>query len=108
MKLKREIFSRPNRMVHKFGELLEREDPLGVETFDFHRPMRVSDHSDTARPATSQQYGLHNYRPDPSPVVKPNGECAHSDGPTLDVPMDFAMPIPVGTKRRLGPLRTDK
>jgi len=51
---------------------------------------------------------LHNYRPDPSPVVKPNGECAHSDGPTLDVPMDFAMPIPVGTKRRLGPLRTDK
>jgi hypothetical protein len=108
MKIQRDIFARGVRMTHKFDELIGRSDPLGMETFDVPRPMRVDQLSQGTGPSTSQQYGQHNYRPDPSPVVKPSGQCAHSDGPSLDTAMVVGMPVPVGTKRRLGPPRTDK
>jgi hypothetical protein len=110
MKMKREIFSRGVRMTHTFDELIDRQDPLATQTFDLERPMRPDALSKIAPtgPCTSQNYGLHNYRPDSSPVVKPNGQCARSDGPAPDYAMDLAMPIPAGTKRRLGPLKTDK
>lgn len=108
MKIQRDIFARGVRMTQKFDELVERADPLGIETFEVHRPMRVDELSKTGKPCTSQEYGQRNYRRDPSPVVKPNGQCARSDGPAPDFAMNFAMPIPVGTKRRLGPPKTDK
>jgi hypothetical protein len=108
MKIQRDIFARGVRMQHKFGELIGRSDPLGMESFEAHRPMRVDELSKPGRPCTSQEYGQHNYRPDPSPVTKPNGQMARSDGPAPDLAMGLGMPIPVGTKRRLGPPRTDK
>jgi hypothetical protein len=110
MKMKKEIFSRGVRMSHPFGELVGRQDPLGTQTFEAPWPRRVDDLSKRSpgRPMTSQQYGLHNDRPDSSPVVKPNGQCAHSDGPAPDLAMMFGRPIPVGTKRRIGPLKTDR
>lgn len=110
MKIQRDIFARGVRMQHKFEQLVDRADPLGTQTFDAPWPKRVDDLSKRApgHPCTSQQYGQHNYRPDPSPVVKPNGQCARSDGPAPDLAMQLGMPIPVGTKRRLGPPRTDK
>lgn len=110
MKMKKEIFSRPTRMIHPFEQLVDRQDPLATQTFEAPWPKRVDDLSKpgAGRPCTSQDYGLHNYRPDSSPVVKPGGQCARSDGPTPDFAVELAMPVPVGTKRRLGPLKTDK
>lgn len=110
MKMKKELFSRSTRYIHPFDELIERQDPLATQTFEMERPMRPDALSKIAPtgPCTSQDYGLHNDRPDSSPVVKPNGQCAHSDGPAPDYAMIDARPIPVGTKRRLGPLKTDK
>jgi len=106
MRIKKEIFSRGVRFNHTFDELIDRQDPLGTQTFDAPWPKRPDQLHNS--PCTSQEYGLHNDRPDASPVVKPSGVCAHSDGPSLDTAMELARPVPVGTKRRLGPLRTDK
>jgi hypothetical protein len=110
MKMKREIFSRGVRMIHTFEGLIDRQDPLATQTFEAPWPKRVDALSEKAagHPCTSQEYGLHNYRPDSSPVCKPGGGYAHSDGPLPDYAMDLAMPLPVGTKRRLGPPKTDK
>jgi hypothetical protein len=108
MKMKREIFSRPNRMVHQFDQLIDRNDPLATQTFDLHRPMRVDELHSKSQACESTEYGLHNYRLDSSPVVTPGGRCARTDGPSPDIAMGVAMPWPVGTKRRLGPLKTDK
>jgi hypothetical protein len=108
MKIKREIFSRGTRYIHTFDELIERQDPLGTQTFEVPWPKRPDDLSSRSHPCTSQEYGLHNDRPDASPVVKPSGQLAHSDGPEPDYAMQQARPVPVGTKRRLGPLKTDK
>jgi hypothetical protein len=110
MKMKKELFSRGVRMTHPFEQLIDRQDPLATQTFDMPWPRRVDDLSKRApgHPCTSQDYGLHNDRNDSSPVVKPNGKCAHSDGPAPDYAMIEARPVPVGTKRRFGPLKTDK
>lgn len=108
MKMKREIFSRPNRMTHQFEQLLDRNDPLGTQTFDAPWPRRVDDLSAGSKPLESREHGLHNDRPDSSPVVTPGGRAARSDGPAPDFAMAFGRPIPVGTKRRLGPLKTDR
>lgn len=110
MKMKRDIFSRGARMQHQFEGLIDRNDPLGTATFEAPWPKRVEDLSKRGpgHPCTSQEHGLHNYRLDPSPICKPGGGYARSDGPVTDAAMELAMPIPVGTKRRLGPPRTDK
>jgi hypothetical protein len=108
MRIPKDIFARGNRMIFKFEGLLDRSDPLGTQTFDMPWPKRVDDLSKPGRPCTSQDYGLHNYRPDPSPVCKPDGGYARSDGPAPDAAMELAMPLPVGTKRRLGPPKTDR
>jgi hypothetical protein len=110
VKMKREIFSRGVRMTHPFEELITRGDPLGTDTFSMDWPKRVDDLSKLAagRPCSSQQYGQHNDRPDSSPVSKPGGGVAHMDGPAPDYAMIIGRPIPVGTKRRLGPPKADK
>jgi hypothetical protein len=108
MRLKKEIFSRGVRFIHPFEQLLDRQDPLGTQTFEAPWPRRVSDLSAQSSPCLSREYGLHNDRPDSSPVVTPSGRCARSDGPAPDMAMMLGRPVPVGTKRRLGPIKTDK
>jgi hypothetical protein len=106
----KDIFSRPVRMISKYGSLERRQDPLGVDTFEMPWPKRVDDLSKKCPGGTrtNQDYGVTNYRPDPSPICKPNGGFASTDGPAPDRAQELAMPLPVGTKRRLGPLKTDK
>jgi hypothetical protein len=79
-------------------------------TFDLNPPVAVSNLSrpGTTGPREVQQYGESGYRRESSPVQKPGGGFATLDGPTPDPVEPFARPIPVGTKRRLGPPRTDK
>lgn len=108
--MKREIFRRGVRMTHQFGGLEGRNDPLGQGTFDPGFPERVSDlsHQGASKPLEVQRNGENFYRESPSPVCKPGGGYASLNGPTPDRPQEFAMPFPVGTKRRLGPPKTDK
>lgn len=108
--MKREIFRRGVRMQHQFGDLEGRNDPLGQGTFDPRFPERVSDLSKAgaSRPLEVQREGERFYRDSPSPVCKPGGGYASLNGPAPDLPQVLAMPMPVGSKRRLGPLKTDK
>jgi hypothetical protein len=106
--MKREVFRRGVRMTHEFGGLEGRNDPLGSQSFPFEGPQRVDELSTQGRPKEVQQYGEHQYRPASSPICKPSGGYASTNGPAPDVAQIFGMPIPVGTKRRLGPLKTDK
>jgi hypothetical protein len=106
--MKREIFSRGVRMQHQFGKTEKINDPVQSETFDLPTPDLSRTGGGRSYCAEVQQYGQHNYRPDPSPVQKPNGEFASTQGPRPDFVEQITRPIPVGTKRRLGPLKTDK
>jgi hypothetical protein len=106
--MKRDIFRRGVRMQIPFGTLEERNDPFGSGSFDFRPPERVDELSGPSRPMQVQQYGERRYRPSPSPIVKPNGACADMNGPAPDIAADIAMILPVGTKHRLGPLKTAK
>jgi hypothetical protein len=104
----RDIFRRGVRMVHRFGTLEERVEPWGAHTFEPHIPERVDELSGTGRSCEVQEYGEHSYREPSSAVVKPSGATASINGPSPDLPQILAMPIPVGTKRRHGPVKTDK
>lgn len=99
--LKREIFSRSNRMVHKFGETQRIDDPMQRHTFNLPMPNPVGVAS--TKPCNVQEYGEHNWRQESSPVQKPSGGMATINGPSLDEPGMFAMAIPVSTKRRKQP-----
>lgn len=103
--MKKDIFSRPARFVHKFGELETRSDPLEVNTFDFKPPVFPKRGS----PALEvHQHGEAYYRKEPSPVQKPDGTLATLNGPAVDYAEAAARPIPTGTKRRKDYLKTDK
>lgn len=114
--MKRDWFNRGVRMQHQFGETEKRNDPVGWNTFDpppfFTRPgMRDLSNMPATGPCEMSEYGVHSYRPDPSPVQKPGGGFAVTNGPerTLDFPEAIARPIPVGTKRRIAPpIKSDK
>ena len=109
--MKKDWFNRGVRMQHWFGETERRQDPMGVETFDpppFFRNSGVKDLKGQPPPCEMNEYGLRPYRPDPSPIQKPSGGFAETQGKPLDEPQNLGMPFPVGTKRRLGPPRTDK
>lgn len=104
--MKREIFRRGVRMTHPFGTLEECSDPWGTRTFDPRFPERVDQlHSP---PAEIHQYGERFYAPERSAVIKPTGAAASLNGPSPDIPELIARPIPIGTKRRHGPPKTDK
>lgn len=96
--MKRDIFRRGVRMQHQFGVLEERNDPLGTGTFSLPHPTRVTEHR--TGPVTIQQHGEHRPFPARSAIVKPNGGTATLAGPEPDYAMNFAVPTPVGTKRR--------
>jgi hypothetical protein len=109
--MKQDFFRRGVRMIHKFGELEKHDSPLGVGTFGIHAPERIGtlgDNGDHVRPLHIQAHGEHQYRPSSSPICKPAGGYADINGPAPDFAQNLAMPMPVGTKRRLGPLKTDK
>jgi hypothetical protein len=106
MKMKKEVFSRGVRMQHQFGDTINVNDPLQMHSFNVPLPEnRLAGHSPGCE---VQEYGEKNYRDAPSPVQKPNGSMASIDGPVLDLAEAHARPDPVGTKRRLGPPKTDK
>jgi hypothetical protein len=111
--MKRDFFRRGVRMETTYGPLEERYDPLGTGHFDLPTPIQVSalgtpGAPGRSRPLEIQDYGQHQYRESKSAVCKPSGGCASISGPEPDFAQTFAMPFPVGTKRRLGPPKTDK
>jgi hypothetical protein len=104
--MKKDFFSRGVRMIHPFGKTEEINDPLQHNTWDLPLPAnRIGGNSPGCE---VQQYGESNYLEDRSPIQKPSGEMASTQGPNPGLAEVLARPIPVGTKRRYGPLKTDK
>lgn len=110
--MKRDWFRRGVRMQHQFGDTEKINDPLGTSTFDppdFPLPgAGMKRLTGTGYPCEIQEKGEHSYWPQRSPIQKPSGSMASINGPAPDAPQNVGFPIPVGTKRRLGPLKTDK
>jgi hypothetical protein len=98
--MKRDIFRRGVRMQIPFGSLEKVNDPLRIGSFDPHWPKRVDRLSEGGRPQEIQRFGEYSYRPHSSPVSKPRGGHASTQGPAPDFAQMCAMPIPVGTRRR--------
>ena len=106
--MKRDIFRRNVRYQHQFGSLETVNDPWGTQTFEPEWPKRVDRLSGGGKPCEISEYGEHFYAPERSAVIKPSGEHASLNGPVPDIAELIGRPIPVGTKRRYGPLKTDK
>jgi hypothetical protein len=106
--MKRDIFRRGVRMNIPFGATEKLLDPLDRSTWEPQWPRAVSDLSRPRGSMEVSQYGEHAYRQQSSPIQKPSGRMASINGPAPDVAQEVSMPVPVGTKRRLGPLKTDK
>lgn len=96
--MKKEMFRRPTRMVHRFGEL-EGEGPLDGQRFDAEIPRSPRVRSSPA--LSIKRQGEHRWVDPMSPVVKPGGvKRASLNGPAPDVPDMLAQPIPASTKKR--------
>ena len=110
--MRKDIFRRPQRMVHKFGETEKIDDPLGRQTFDFyeqHKRTRTSELSQRTPPCTVQGYGeARTYSEPRSPVEKFSGGLASVAGPAIDYAEALARPMPVPSKKRVNHLKTDK
>ena len=110
--MKRDFFRRGVRMQHQYGDTERINDPLGHSTWeppDFPLPgSGVKRLSGTGYPCEVQEKGEHQYRDSSSPIQKPSGGMASIQGPAPDMAQIFGMPWPVGTKRRIGPPKTDK
>jgi hypothetical protein len=107
--MKREWFSRGVRMSHKFGNTEKLDDPMQTETFDLKTPDLSRTGGGRSPPCELKDYGQNIPGfPDRSPIQKPSGGFASTQGPTPDGIEPFSRPVPVGTKRRIGPPRTDK
>lgn len=103
--MKRDWFNRGVRMVHQFGGIEERNGPFSKgETWDapdFPLPIKRLGGS-LGEKREIQEYGLKPYRDDPSPICKPSGGYASTQGPAShpDRAEEAARPVPVGTKKR--------
>jgi hypothetical protein len=107
IKMKADWFCRGVRMQHDFSQLIKPNDPLhSVQETEMPWPMFPKDRGSS--PFEVKSHGQAGYRKEPSPVVTPSGRRVSLDGPYKDHAQEEAMPIPVGTKRRYGPLKTDK
>lgn len=110
--MERDIFRRGVRMVHKFGETEKQNDPLQTNTFDFQAAQertRVRDLSGHTGPCTVKEYGeTRSWAPPRSPVQKPNGQLASTEGPTHDMADEVASVYPTSTKKRVDHKSTDK
>lgn len=98
-KLKREIFLRPNRMVHRFGES---DDPLSSsEYFDAPYPDGIKSVRQHGQGGfTSKEKGQHSFREELSPVNKFRGGDASLEGPKPDYADAVARRTPSSTVDR--------
>ncbi|MBA0085095.1 MAG: hypothetical protein HRJ53_08870 [Acidobacteria bacterium Pan2503] len=102
--MKRDWFNRGVRMQHQFGGIEEKNGPLSEgytwEPPDF--PFPIKRLSGTGKPCEIKEFGLQSYRPDPSPICKPDHSYAETQGPARfpDLAEQAARPVPVGTKKR--------
>lgn len=103
-KLKREIFLRPTRFTHRFGE---RDDPLmkgSEQTFDapYPKPPKMAG----TKGFSIKDKGLHVFTEPFSPVDKFKGGKASLSGPRLDNADRVTDLVPQSTKERrtVGPL----
>lgn len=107
--MKRDIFRRGVRYQHQFGTLEQINDPWGTQTWNMSVPIRVDELSKPGKGSCEvHEYGERFYAPERSAVVKPSGGHASLNGPSIDYAEVLGRPTPVGTKRRFGPLKTDK
>lgn len=100
--LKREIFMRPNRMTHRFGENTAGNDPYTGGTFELPKPIITTStpNRDGKGGANIQRDGLHVYTPPMSPIAKAKGGNASLAGPRLDLADEVVERPPVSTARR--------
>lgn len=99
--LKREIFLRPNRMTHRFGEAIGRGDPLGAESFELNAPkgLRSTNSGHIGRTGIKQN-GINRYSESLSAIEKPRGGAASLNGPAPDYAGMVVERPPVSTARR--------
>lgn len=97
-KLKKEMFSRPVRFTHRFGD---GDDPhvLPDQYFDFTGPVGVKAHN-TPKPFIGKERGLHVWTEPQSPVTKAKGGRASLSGPRMDKADMLTEATPVGTRKR--------
>lgn len=101
MKLKREFFNRGVRMQHRFGEELNRDPVFGSgQTFDAPQPIGINKLAENTRSLNIQRDGQYRWDQPTSPIIKPNGRAANTNGPAPDYAYDIAAPIPSSTKKR--------
>lgn len=98
-KLKREIFLRPPRFTHRFGD---NDDPLqSSEYFDMPRPNGIKTVNANGKGGfTGKEKGQHHW-PASSPVDKAKGGKASLSGPQTDMAAFMAERPPISTKRRM-------
>lgn len=105
--MKKDIFRRGTRMVHKFGEIEGRSDPVYGDqgVFDPRFPIvhnNMSGARNNSPPITLQGHGEFRYFSQPgSAIAKPTGRLASLNGPQPDYADAIASPVPVGTSQRL-------
>ena len=105
-KLKKEIFARPNRMVHRFGD---KDDPYQSDQY-FEMPSLPNGiktvNANGKGSFTGREKGLAVYTEPFSGVDKFKGGAASLSGPKLDGPDSVAETLPASTKMRRtqGPL----
>ena len=96
--MKREMFLRPMRMTHRFGEAERADDPAGTNTFDYNGPLPGQ--SRRSRPLNMSTDGEHRYSEPRSGVQKFTGGAARLSGPAPDYASEMACQIPVSTRKR--------
>jgi len=106
-KLKKEMFARPVRMQHRFGD---KDDPwvMPDQYFDFKGPQGLKvKNAPAPAPFGIQEKGLKVHTPPQSPVMKARGGHA-SFGPQTDRADTLAEAIPPSSKERrtTGPIAT--
>jgi hypothetical protein len=98
-KLKKEIFARPTRFTHRFGD---KDDPwvMPEQYFDFTGPSSPkAANAPKPGPFGIKDKGLHVHTPPQSPVSKFRGGHA-SFGPQPDRADAIAEPLPPSTRER--------
>lgn len=104
-KLKKEIFMRPVRFTHRFGD---GDDPvMSAQYFDASYPNGIRSTQQNGKGGfTGQEKGLHPYTAPFSPIDKFKGGKASIGGPALDNADREADPVPASTqpRRTQGPL----
>jgi hypothetical protein len=99
--MNRDIFSRPFRMTHKFGDLEAQADPLQQRTFEPKFPVRPDQLRSS--PITRETHGelRNNWSKPKSTISKPNGSLADFGGYDNDNAQRIASPIPASTVKRV-------